>query len=288
MYTIVSHDAGGAEIVSSYVRQRKLNGYFALSGPAVKIFERKIHKLNRLNIYEAIRLSKVVLCGTSWQAELEFEAIKYAKSLGKHTIAFLDHWTNYKERFIRKNELCLPDELLVGDPIAESMAKKIFPKTLIKLVKNPYLQDLDQELKALLPLNKIVSDEISVLYVCEPVCEHALKSYGDENYWGYTEEGALRYFLSNIKRLEKKIGRIVIRPHPSESIDKYSWAWKEFDLPIEMSRLSLIEEVASAEVVVGCQTMAMVVGLLANKQVISMIPPGGAACNLPQLEIMHL
>ena len=40
---IVSHDAGGAELISSYVKRKIDNIYlYVLSGPAVKIFERKL------------------------------------------------------------------------------------------------------------------------------------------------------------------------------------------------------------------------------------------------------
>ena len=43
-----------------------------------------------------------------------------------------------------------------------------------------------------------------------------------------------------------------------------------------------------ADVVVGCASMAMVVGLLAKKRVICSIPPGGRMCALPQKGIEHL
>ncbi|MGB1984427.1 MAG: hypothetical protein ACPHOH_03080, partial [Porticoccaceae bacterium] len=39
---------------------------------------------------------------------------------------------------------------------------------------------------------------------------------------------------------------------------------------------------------VGCESMAMVVGLLAKKRVISAIPPGGRPCQLPQPAIENL
>ena len=50
----------------------------------------------------------------------------------------------------------------------------------------------------------------------------------------------------------------------------------------------LIIEIINSDIVVGCESMALVVGLLANKQVISSIPPEGRICQLPQKEIQHL
>jgi hypothetical protein len=48
---------------------------------------------------------------------------------------------------------------------------------------------------------------------------------------------------------------------------------------------TLLNQVGEADIVVGSQSTAMVLGLLAKKMVISCIPPGGPGCNLPQKEI---
>ena len=41
----------------------------------------------------------------------------------------------------------------------------------------------------------------NILYVCEPIKDHAKIQFGDENYHGYTEESALKYFLKQIDLL---------------------------------------------------------------------------------------
>ena len=46
---IVSHDAGGAEILSSYLIEKKIKGDFILSGPAKKIFKEKNLSKNLIN-----------------------------------------------------------------------------------------------------------------------------------------------------------------------------------------------------------------------------------------------
>jgi len=289
MIAVVSHDAGGAEILSSYVRQTGLDCLYVLEGPARKIFERKLGPIEARPLEEAIRQSASILCGTSWQSDIEFNAIKLARSMGKRSIAFLDHWVNYRDRFVRSGETILPDEIWVGDAIAEAMAKEIFPSLPVTLVVNPYVQEIRQELTAIQPHRSPFPDSISILYVCEPVGEHALKRHGNAHFWGYVEEEALRYFLSNSSALGKPIERILIRPHPSEGAEKYSWAQHEFDLPIETGGArTLLEEIADSDFVVGCESMAMVIALLAGKRVVSCIPPGGRACVLPHTEIINL
>jgi len=130
---------------------------------------------------------------------------------------------------------------------------------------------------------------LRVLYVCEPISEHAKARHSSEGYWGYTEFDALRYFLANIGALGGQVAEIIIRPHPSERVEKYQWAAAEFALPIWFGgKRPLIEEVYASDVVVGCESMALVVGVLADKRVISCIPEGARACSLPHSQIEHL
>jgi len=286
MLCVVSHDAGGAEIISSFIRQQGLECQFVLAGPALKIFQRKLGPVDSQLLHDAINSTDWFLCGTSWQSDLEWQAIAMARDAGKRSVAFLDHWVNYQERFVRGGETHLPDEIWVGDELAANMARSFFPSLKIRLVENPYFKDLRRDLADLIQPKEFDPGSLRILYVCEPLREHAFREYGNERHWGYTEEEALHYFLANLDILRAPIGRIVIRPHPSEAADKYNWANDEYDQPIiSGGAMTLFEEIAACDVVVGCESMAMVVGLLAGRRVISCIPPGGKPCALPQPEI---
>lgn len=286
MLCVVAHDAGGAEILSSFIRQQGLECQYVLAGPALKIFQRKLGPIDSQLLPDAIRNSDWVLCGTSWQSDLEWQAIEIARTQGKRSVAFLDHWGNYRERFVRAGETHLPDEIWVGDALAETLAHRLFPELHVRLIENPYFDDLRRELAGISRATERGTHNLKILYVCEPLREHALREYGNERHWGYTEEEALRYFLTNLHVLGTPVDRIVIRPHPSEPSGKYDWASQEFDLPIVSGgAMTLFEEVAVCDMVVGCESMAMVVGLLADRRVISCIPPGGKPCALPQPEI---
>lgn len=287
--TVVSNDAGGSELVSSYVHKYGPDCVFSLTGPAIKIFERKLGKISILPLDIALSQGNWLLCGTSWQSDIEWNAIKTAKRTGKRSVAFLDHWGNYRERFVRKGITCLPDEIWVGDYQAKDLAKRVLPEVPVRLIENPYFEDLKREISEI-PRTRIPErDELSVLFVSEPLREHGLRRFGNERRWGYFEEEGLHYFLSNLHVLGRPVGRIAIRPHPSEPPEKYDWVKQRYELPIaDGGCKSLLEEVVESDIVAGFQSMAMVVGLLAGKRVISCIPPGGKACGLPQPEIEHL
>jgi hypothetical protein len=85
------------------------------------------------------------------------------------------------------------------------------------------------------------------------------------------------------------IERIVLRPHPSEAPEKYDQQIAALQLPVlRGGGAPLCDEVAASDVVVGCNSVAMVVGLLAGKRVLCAIPPGGKACVLPHSGIEML
>jgi len=290
MIAVVSHDAGGAEILSSWLRQNQQPYCLVLDGPAIAIFQRKLGEFEIHPLAQAIELCDWVLCGSSsvWRSNLEQQAIAQAKVAGKKVITFLDHWDQFEERFQNQGVSVFPDEIWVGDGDAIKIAKNIFPEIRVVLSPNPYFKDLQTELKTI-QKSPIDPKRCSVLYICEPIREHMLLAYGNERYWGYTEEDALQFFFKNVGALGCAVREIKIRLHPSESKDKYDWARQANSLVTETaSTKSLMEQIVEADVVVGCASMAMVVALLAKKRVISSIPPGGRASSLPQVEIEHL
>lgn len=291
MLCVVSHDAGGAEVLASYIARNGIECLFVLQGPARKVFERRLGKIVTVELEAALDLCDEFLCGTSWQSDLEWRAIAAARAAGKISRVFLDHWGHFQERFVRSGIQHLPDELWVGDVDAEILANKFFPHTKVRLISNPYFEDIrDDVIRLESRLNPRNSTEaLQVLFVCEPLSEHGLKEFGDPRHWGYTEFEALRYFFANLHVLSGKVAKIVIRPHPSEQPGKYDEIAEEFSpLTSVGGGKPLLEEVAACDVVVGCESMAMVVGLIAGRRVIATIPPGGRACSLPQTDIESL
>jgi len=289
MLGVVAHDAGAAEIISSQLRQQRAAFACTLEGAARHVFERKFGPVENLALEELVERSDWILCGTSFLSDLEWRAIVLARSAGKRVVAVLDHWINYRQRFFRHSQWAFPDEVWVGDEPGLALAGQEVPEAKAVLVPNAYFQDIRNELLAIpAPARPAGAGEV-LLYVCEPLREDGLALYNDPLYWGYTEEDAVRYFLSNVGRISSQVERIIVRPHPQESLDKYMWAAEEFDLPIVTGEnKTLLAQVVESDVVVGCATMAMVVGLLAGKRVVSCLPPGAKTQPLPHRTIERI
>lgn len=277
MIALVAHDAGGAEYISTHARRHKLDARYAVAGPARLVFERKLGAIPIVLPEDAIRECSELLCGTGWQTDMEFAAIKLARALGKRSVAVLDHWVNYRERFVRGGETCWPDEIWVTDEYALTEARRCFPGLGIRLQPNLYLEELVQEIEM-----RPVGD--GILYVLEPV--HAA--------WAVEREGefqALDYFVANLGKLGITPDTpIRLRPHPSDATGKYAeWLAAQGGLNVALDHPGpLSEAISRAAWVVGCETHAMVVGLASGRKVVSTLPPWAHRCRLPHRDILML
>ena len=281
---IVSNDAGGAELLSSYVKNNPTKNYlFVLSGPAKKIFKEKIKKIKIINLKKAVLLSYKLICGTSYVSKLEIEAIKQFNIRGKQTTAILDHWTNYEKRFFHKRNIILPDAIWVFDSYAKQIIQKIFPNLKVILKKNFFLKDLKQKIKK---KNYINMKFLNILYVSEPVSEFIKMKI--KNYKNSIEYKTFNYFIKNIKSITKTDFNITFRKHPAEHTKKYFWIKKEFKNINFSKNKFLLNDINQSDIVVGRQTMALVLSLLAGRKAISCIPPNEERCVLPYKRIKEL
>jgi len=286
----VCHDAGGAEIVSSYIKSKDLKASYCVQGPAKDIFMKKLGLIDNKSLYDLVNDSNLIITGTSWGSDIEFNAIELAKKLNKKIVSYLDHWINYHERFIRNGKSIFPDEIWVGDMYALKIAKLNFPNQVIKLVKNEYLNAIKVDFDSIKNIGDVSK---KVLFVSENISEHMNNLYGDDLYLGYNEISSIRVFLDNILEIKQNIESIVIRPHPSEIniLQKYGWIFQHpinKKCKIEIStESSLLYDIAQSSIVVGCTSMALVVALICKKNVMTCIPQD-IDSPLPHKEIVNL
>lgn len=290
MIAVVAHDAGGAEILSSYLRRSGTEAVFVLDGPARAIFERKLGRVRVCSLDEALAGASAVLTGTSWESRLELDVIRMARARGLRSTTFLDHWVNFPRRFQRDGASVLPDELWVGDVEAERLALDVFPGIPVRVVENPYLLDLRDELERLPPrAERGPGQGLAALFISEPIASYCEAEFGDRRHWGYVEQDALDYLSKYLGRIDPRIGRIVVRQHPSEPAGKYaSYTADGSGRFVAGGGRSLLEDIRDADVVVGCESMALVVALAAGKRVVCAIPPGGKPSSLPHRGIESL
>ena len=216
MIGISSHDAGGAELLSEYVVRNKNNYLFFVTGPAVTIFKKKIKNFKNSTFKTSYKKLKKVISSTGWATKNELKIIDFCRKNKINVCAYLDHWVNYKQRFILNKKLILPNEIWVSDTLAYTIAKETFQKKLkIKKIKNYYFDKAKKYFK----LKKKTSNnnkKKNILYLCEPIDDHYKKNFF------YNEKDCLNLFFKKLNNF-KNINRITFRPHPYEKNSKYNW-----------------------------------------------------------------
>ena len=280
---VVCHDAGAANIILAWM-QAEGGGRgcrVVMGGPAAKLWaglgipDAKYYHL----VEEAIKGATVLLSGTGWASDLEHESRRQARMLGIKSIAVIDHWVNYRERFFRQGEIVLPDEIYVTDGYALHEAERCFPHVPIYIKPNLYLEELVRQITAV-----ETSRESEVLYALEPIRAD----------WGKPLAGefqALEYFVANLVKLGIKQDALIrLRPHPSEVVGKYDeWLASHHELNVVLDDSpSLAAAISNVGWVVGCETYALVVALAAGRRVASTLPPWAHRCRLPHDAIMCL
>jgi hypothetical protein len=289
--TVVAHDAGAANHIFAWLGCEKPT--LCLGGPALALWQTHLQKtgvgsglspFSESGLTAALAGAATVITGTGWESTLEHDARKLAREQGVRTIAVIDHWTNYADRFVRNGEQVLPDEIWVSDPYAAEIAQTVFTNITVVQQTNSYLAGLVTEVESRQP-TAVAQGNDCVLYVLEPI----------RNMWGELDEPgeflALDYFMENRHRASIATdAEIRLRPHPSDPPGKYNGWLACQDYPrVALDRSpSLADALAWSNVVAGCQTYAMVLALACGRTVISTNPAWARPCALPHHNIIHL
>lgn len=289
---LVAHDAGGAELLSLWAKENLENAVAVLKGPALSIFKKNFPTIKVLPLSKAMTFPYPVITGTSWQSDLEKKAIKHALFNNKYCCTLLDHWVNYKERLLYKGVQLEPDELWCFDKYALDICQEVFPKVPKKLYINPYFAATRKELESLQIVSKSKSNEgLDILYLSESVDKHSQALYGNSNQLsGYTEREAFDFLLRCLPTIFPTIRSLTVRPHPSQTKSDLSWM-NSYDHEYRFSvssESSLCEQILSHNIIIGLESVALVVAIIANKPVFSAIPPNFKKCAIPYSEITHL
>lgn len=294
---LVAHDAGGAEIVSLWAAENIQDVYAIIEGPAVDIFEKNLPQYKTISFDNALQSQSVIITGSSWQSNLEKNVIKAAKAKGRYCCSILDHWTNYRDRFLINGQLYLPNEIWASDKDALRIAIEVFgeEEVLIDEIKNPYLNKVKTEYMNYAADERdgaTLESAKSILYICESIDEHSIKATGSSRgLTGYTEKEAYKYFIQNICLVAPCIENVIIRPHPSQ-LNIISVEWMiELSKPYNgtiSNEKNLVRDFVKYDIVAGMESMALAASVFIGKSTISAIPQGGKACSLPMKNIIHL
>ena len=284
---LFAHDAGGAEILLELLKASLACGEFRIfclvESPCFNLIKAK--KLEQFWCEIASEKSDIeaklasfgpdlILYGTGWQNHLEYHFLSYAKTHHLPSIAFLDHWTNYRERFGYPEQNWmnnLPTFIAAHDQTSFDKAQSLGLPNIIAIKNYALLAQLKDAQSVL----EKTPETNTLLFLSEPTAKVAERSFKDAYGWGFTEKEVFEDILAN----QEKFGceNILIRLHPSDTPETY----QAIDPNATFSHATLLEDIASANVIIGIDTVALYTAYLLGKNVISYIPSSKRECLVP-------
>jgi len=281
---IVSHDAGGAHSLASFVLNNPGEYLFELGGPAIQIINSQILDL-RLYEQDDLKDVELVLTGTSSESMLEIESIARARMHGIRTVSLLDHWVNYVERFTRDGSVLLPDEIWVTDEIAHRIASGVFDESIVRKVPDFLLMDIAKSLEK---KDGAYSEFGRALFISENISGRNMSTNLPS--LPYDEFDCFNHLLGQLPSLFPNIELLNVRLHPSQDAKVYE-IFEEMALKkgiaTDLSNCVLSEDLREANVVFGISSRAFATSILLGKDSICCIP-GGFQTQLPLPNIKYL
>ena len=214
---IVSFEAGSAELLAKYLKNKSTNDYiFFLNDITKKIFRNnKVKVFNSKTEIKAFLGIKKIIFGASHDNK-ELKLISKIKKKVK-TECFLDHWVFYKKRFTLNKKIFSPNKIYVFDKNALKLIKRVnFKNTKIILKKNPILNKFKKEYT-----RHNISKKKSIIFLNNVLLKN-------EKSKGYLSNSLLIKSSIKILKLKSIDKKYYIKLHPSNNKKLYINYIKKF------------------------------------------------------------
>ena len=304
---IIARQPGSAHAFTPIInalRQRGIASVQAGFADAVRAWEDEgVEAVEIASFAEWAQLSNevlpcIVLTGTSLNAEEDALFWRWAEQNAVSSIAFVDHWSNYPQRFSSGREDgepfdLMPDRIAVIDEIAKNGLTRVgCPAQKIVITGHPAFDRLAERYG---PINQALRDRLLpdghaflFVFVSEPLTQ----VYGPDprsNSLGYTEATVLKTLLTCLERWGRQKNQpvtLLVKPHPVESKERYltdlvsaSSAYDYLDVKI-FSNSNRYELISACDAVFGMTSMLLFEAAVIGRPVFSLQFDREKACAL--------
>lgn len=256
-FLVVSHDRGGAEVISDFVTELGAETWFVTAGPARNVFAVAFLDRVEVDLVRGLNWADTVIVATGWQTDWEISAQDAAQSRGLRTAVVLDNWVNFSGRFEHHGYAVEPRELWVVDALAAQKAEEAFPESITRILPWSHYDLVVDKIKlARVGRGKEGSERLRVLFLGENVedFENTLDQNQD---FGFNQFDALVYVDRLLRDRKESEVELRLRPHPSEKLERYQKVIPSLTIRTELSQSDLITDLAWCDIAVGLSSIAL-------------------------------
>jgi RimJ/RimL family protein N-acetyltransferase len=248
--SVAANDAGGAEQIAWLMRKMNRNIKAYLMGPAISVFERSGINYEPISTLSDLVKSDLVITGSGWMSTLENDVIRYCQSNNIACLTVLDHWVNFKERFL-KEPVAIPNMFAVTNLPALMLANKVFSDKPVWLLP-------DFQIDFCKSLIDQGSSRCKILVLMEPSptlsSDFCITSDMEEE------------LIENATQIRKFKGlmSVVLRPHPSQALDseRLSKLKDKFPEVLVSKNKDLMDDLRDSAVVLGFSTYGLYISAM--------------------------
>ena len=273
---VVFSDPGGAKPLLSFVKLNNLEekSYIVSDRSYLfyKNFELEVHSTNNLTPNQILEreLPDYVITGTSYTSKIELEFLKATKEKGIVSYSFLDHYTNFIERFmISETERVLPDNIFVTDQKAYDIAMTFETGVNIIISGNFYHEflkewvpqiDIHQFRKEL----NITEKQKIMLFAPDP-----LSNVGGNEVFGFDELSVFKSLEQTLIKYNTDDFVIIAVLHPNQNRDYILPSLKASKLNVIVNETyDLNTLIYYADVVVSMFSNILIEALILNRSIL--------------------
>lgn len=243
----------------------------------------------QLSVFLDKQKPSLLLLGTSEVGDyLEKDLTCLAREKNIKTLAVLDYWSNYWQRFSDrngKNRLgYMPDFIAVMDDFArEEMLKEGFDGRRLLVTAQPYFDSIKADYAKFAKSDKerflkslgVSTDGLFIVMASQPIEKYRGADSGKPDFLGFTEKTSrdiLIDALNSIKAWHNINLTLFIKLHPKEDLGSYNII-KKCNFPVLVNQDADSRKlIFSADIVTGITSVFMVEAMFAQKMVISIQP----------------
>lgn len=283
---VVAGDAGGAAALQSVVKQIRDDGIFQPKCfaylQACKVWTDGGIDFEELDIsvkeqdvdLMLARISpRLLVVGTSKnKMNHEHKFISVARRRKIKSLAVLDFWSNYRERFLESNDgaIQVPDRIAVMDERArDEMVRAGFDSNSLVVTGQPAFDDVVEWLvskgtglrERVRKYLGISPESLFVVFLSQPISEFHGDNLNVDGHPGYTEKTVFPLFVKGLENLATKKGRdvrLAVKLHPREHMDTSTGLRSGPVKRVVFDGISTRELLVASDLVVGMNTVLLV------------------------------
>lgn len=277
----VFSDPGGAKPLLSFIKIHNLMDVKVISDRNYAFFsdfEINVKNFKNQNIDKIINVYRpdYIFTGTSYTSKIELRFLNKAINSDIDSYSYIDHYTNFRERFFYNKKYIFPKKIIVIDKLAEGIAiRNNLDKYSKLIVMNNFYHEFlrtwkpKTNRKNFLKNNKINSDDKILVFAPDPI-----SNTNDKEKYLFDEYDVWRDLVDVLKKINSKKLFVIIKSHPNQNKSLLMKFIKKDNLKnvIFFEQNNSIDLLFFSDIVVGMFSSILIEANIFKKKIIRHFP----------------